>query len=194
MSCLGKTGLLGGNVAPLLDDGLLDLPGVGLGPGADLLGDINALLGGGELGDQLGDMGAGPLGFQWALLLGGVLHNSLGLLLADLSSLLESTPGGGAQLAGLLGTSSDRGVLLDALLLDAAHLTGPLGALGLGGVTGCLVLALLVLDGLALYDIVLDIVLLLLGPALGLVLGPADLGALHVAVLHQGGSAHLRAE
>ena len=194
MSCLGKTGLLGGNVAPLLDDGLLDLPGVGLGPGADLLGDINALLGGGELGDQLGDMGAGPLGLQWALLLGGVLHNSLGLLLADLSSLLESTPGGGAQLAGLLGTSSDRGVLLDALLLDAAHLTGPLGALGLGGVTGCLVLALLVLDGLALYDIVLDIVLLLLGPALGLVLGPADLGALHVAVLHQGGSAHLRAE
>lgn len=43
---------------------LLDLPGVGLGPGADLLGDINALLGGGELGDQLGDMGAGPLGLQ----------------------------------------------------------------------------------------------------------------------------------
>ena len=194
MSCLGKTGLLGGNVAPLLDDGLLDLPGVGLGPGADLLGDIHALLGGIELGHQLGDVGAGPLGLQGALLLGGVLDNGLGLLLADLGSLLEAAAGGGAQLAGLLGAPGDGGELLDTLLLDAAHLTGPLGALGLGGVTGCLVLALLVLDGLALYDIVLDIVLLLLGPALGLVLGSADLGALHVAVLHQGGSAHLRAE
>ena len=33
--------------------------------------------------------------------------------------------------------------------------------------------------------------LLLLGPALGLVLGPADLGALDVADLDEGGPAHL---
>ena len=32
--------------------------------------------------------------------------------------------------------------------------------------------------------------LLLLGPALGLVLGPADLGALDIAVLDEGGPAH----
>ena len=43
---LGKTRLLCGHIEPLLDNGLLDLPGVGPGPGADLLGHIHALLGG----------------------------------------------------------------------------------------------------------------------------------------------------
>merc|ERR1712200_371918 len=164
---LGETRLLGGHVAPLLDNWLLDLPGVGLGPGAHLLGHINALLGGGELGHQLGDLGTGPLGLQGALFLGSVLDNGLGLVLADLSTLLESTAGRGAQL------------------------TGPLGALGLGGVARGLILALLILDGLTGDNIILNIVLLLLGPALGLVLGPADLGALDVAVLDQGSPAHL---
>ena len=41
---MGRAGLLGGHVAPRLDDGPLDLPGVLLGAGADLLGDVNALL------------------------------------------------------------------------------------------------------------------------------------------------------
>ena len=80
--------------------------------------------------------------------------------------------GGGAQLAVLLGTP--------------CHKSGRLV-----GVAGGLVLALLLLDGLALNNVVLDVVLLLLGPALGLVLGPADLGALDVADLDEGGPAHL---
>ena len=67
--CLGESGLLGGNVAPLLDNGLLDLPGVLPGPGADLLGDVDALLGGLERGNELGDVLAGPLGLEVASLL-----------------------------------------------------------------------------------------------------------------------------
>ena len=54
--CLGQSGFLGWDVAPLLDDGLLDLPGVGTGSGADLLGDIHALLLGLEQGNKLGDV------------------------------------------------------------------------------------------------------------------------------------------
>merc|ERR1712032_1718061 len=57
---LGEAGLLRGHVAPLLDDGLLDRSGVGSGPGADLLGDIDTLLDGGELGHQFGHVLAGP--------------------------------------------------------------------------------------------------------------------------------------
>merc|ERR1711973_812376 len=188
---LGQARLLGGHVAPGLDDGLLDLPGVVPGAGADLLGHVDALLGGLELGHQLGHVVAGTLGLQRALLLGGVLDHGLGLVVALLGALLEAAAGGGTQLPGLLGATGDGGVLLDVLLGHAAHLSGPLGALGEGGVTGGLVSALLVLDGLARHHIVLHIVHLLLGPALGLVFGPADLGALDVAVLDQGGPANL---
>ena len=69
LSHLSQAGLLGGDVAPLLDDGLLDLPGVGAGPGADLLGDVNALLLGLEEGHQLGDVLARSLGLQVAVFL-----------------------------------------------------------------------------------------------------------------------------
>ena len=69
LSCLSQSGLLGGDVTPLLDDGLLDLPGVGTGPGADLLGDVNALLLGLEEGHQLGDVLARSLGLQVAVFL-----------------------------------------------------------------------------------------------------------------------------
>ena len=55
---LGKARLLSWDIAPLLDDGLLDLPGVGPGPGADLLGHVHALLGGLQLGNQLGHIPA----------------------------------------------------------------------------------------------------------------------------------------
>merc|ERR1719495_2055538 len=174
-----------------LEGALLLGGGVGPGPGADFLGHVDALLGGVELGHKLGDVGTGPLGLEGALLLGGVLDDGLGLLLADLGALLEATAGGGAQLAGLLGAPGNGGVLLDALLPHVADLAGPLGALGLGGVAGGLVLALLVLDGLALDHVVLHVVLLLLGPALGLVLGPADLGAADVTVLNEGSPADL---
>merc|ERR1712032_1528344 len=56
---LGEAGLLRGHVAPLLDDGLLDRSGVGSGPGADLLGDIDTLLDGGVVVGDVG--GVAPL-------------------------------------------------------------------------------------------------------------------------------------
>merc|ERR1711863_34702 len=189
--CLGQTRLLGWDVAPLLDDGLLDLPWVGSGPGADLLRNIHTLLSWGQLGDQLGDVLTGPPGLQRTLLLGGVLDNSLDLVVTLLSSLLEPTAGGGAELPGLLGAAGDGGVLLHVLLEDTAHLPRPLGALGVGGVAGGLVLALLLHLSPALHHVVLDVVNLLLGPALGLVLRPADLGSLDIAVLHQRSPADL---
>merc|ERR1719237_1558078 len=83
------------------------------------------------------------------------------------------------ELPGLLGAPGDGGVLLHWLLGHGADLLGPLGALGVGGVAAGVVLALL-----------LHLVHLLLGPALRLVLSPADLRALHVTVLHQRGPAN----
>merc|ERR1719489_95366 len=134
---------------------------------------------------------AGPPGFQGTLLLGGVLHNGLNFVVALLSTLLEATACGGTKLPGFLGASSDRGVLLHWLLGDAAHLPGPLGALGVGGVSRGLVLTLLLNLSSALNHVVLHIVNLLFGPALGFVLGPADLGSLHNTVLHKRGPADL---
>merc|ERR1711872_641192 len=136
-------------------------------------------------------MGACPLGLQRALLLGGILDNSLGLVITDLSALLESTASRGTQLPWLLCTSSDGSVLLDTLLVDIAHLSGPLGALGEGGVSTGFILALLILDGLTFDYIILNLMLFLLGPALGLILSSADLRALHITVLDQRSSAHL---
>merc|ERR1711863_258362 len=189
--CLGQTRLLRWDVAPFLDDGLLDLPWVGSGPGADLLGNIHTLLSGGQLGDQLGDVLTGPLGLQRTLLLGGVLDDSLDLVVTLLISLCEPTASGGAELPGLLGAAGDGGVLLHVLLGDTAHLPRPLGALGVGGVAGGLVLSLLLHLSPALHHVVLHVVNLLLGPTLGLVLRPADLGSLDIAVLHQRSTADL---
>jgi len=191
LSKLGQSRFLSGDIAPFLDHGLLDLSGVRFGPGADLLGDIHALLSGLELGDKLGHVGTSSLGLKRALFLGGILDNSLGLVIADLSTLLESTTSGGTQLPGLLGTSGDGGVLLHVLLLDAADLSGPLGALGEGGVSRGLISTLLILNSLALDDVILNIVLLLLGPALRFVLSSADLRSLDITVLDEGSSAHL---
>ena len=123
---LGKTRLLRRNIAPLLDNWLLDLPWVGSGPGADLLGDINTFLSRGELGHKLGHMLASTLGFKRTLFLGSVLDNSLGFVVTLLSSLLESTTSWGTELPGLLGTSGDWGVLLHILLGDRTDLLGPL--------------------------------------------------------------------
>merc|ERR1711860_118432 len=186
MRSLGEARLLRGHVAPLLDDGLLDRSGVGSGPGADLLGHIDTLLGGGELGHQLGHVLTGPLGLEGTGLLGGVLDNGLLLVITGrLRSRYESTAGGGTELPGLLGTSGDGGVLSHGLLGDAANLSGPLGALRLGGVSGGRLLALFLNLGSALDNIILDIVFLLLGPALGLVLGTADLGSLNATILDE---------
>merc|ERR1711994_426222 len=101
-------------------------------------------------------MSTGSLGLQGALLLGGILDNSLGLVITDLST----------------------------LLVDIAHLSGPLGALGECGVTTGLILTLLILDGLTLNNIIF----LLLGPALRLILSSTDLRALYITVLDQGSS------
>merc|ERR1719283_118001 len=136
-------------------------------------------------------MSTGSLRLQGALLLGGILDNSLCLVITDFSTLLEPTTSRSTQLSGLLGTSSDRGVFLHILLADITHLSGPLGALGEGGVTTGLILALLILDGLTFDYIILNLMLFLLGPALRLILGSADLRALHITVLDQRSSAHL---
>ena len=56
-------------------------------PGADLLGHVDALLGGGELGHELGDVAAGALGLDGALLRGLVLHDGLHLVVALLRPL-----------------------------------------------------------------------------------------------------------
>ena len=117
--------------------------------------------------------------------------SKLDFVVALLSTLLEATACGGTELPGFLGASSDRGVLLHWLLGDAAHLPGPLGALGVGGVSRGLILALLLNLGGALDDVVLHIVDLLLGPALGFVLGPADLRSLDVTILDKRGPADL---
>ena len=58
-----------GDVTPLLDHRLLDLPGVGAGPGAVLLGDVHTLLHGLKQRHQFGDMLALLLGLQIASLL-----------------------------------------------------------------------------------------------------------------------------
>merc|ERR1719458_126920 len=188
---LGQAGLLGRNIAPLLDNRLLDRSGVGPWPGADLLGDINALLSGLKLGNQLGHMLAGPLGLQGTLLLGGVLHNGLDFVVTFLSALLEATSCRGTELPWLLGTAGDRGVLLHLLLGHAADLPGPLGALGVGGVSRGLILTLLLHLSGALDDVVLHVMDLLLGPALGFVLSPADLLSLDITILDKRGPADI---
>merc|ERR1712015_82916 len=188
---LGKTRLLCGNITPFLHDRFLHLPGVGLGPGAHLLGYVNTLLNRLQLGYKFGDMGTSSLGLQRALFLGGILNNGLGLVITGLSSLLESTASRGTQLSGLLGTSSDGSVFLHCLLVDVTNLSGPLGALGEGGVTTGFIFAFLILDGLTFNNIIFDIMFLLLGPALRFVLSSADLRSLNITVLDQRSSAHL---
>ena len=183
LHCLGQSRLLRWHIAPFLDYRFLDRSWVCPRPGADLLGDIDTLLGGGELGHQLGHMLAGPLGLEGAVLLGGVLDDCLLLFITVLLSLSESTSCGGTELPWLLGTSGDGGVLLHLLLGHAAHLLGPLGALGISGVSRGLVLALLLNLGSALDNIILYIMNLLFGPALRLVLSATNLWALNVTIL-----------
>jgi len=156
--CLGKAGLGGGHVAPLLHDGLLDLPGVLPGPGAHLLGDVDTLLSGLEEGDKLGDVLALALGLEVTGLLGNLLDDSLLLIKALLLS-ADSLKLRAAELKndGLaLGLG---GVLGHTLLPGRALPPGPLGTLLLGGVSLGHILALLILDIVALNNIILNIVL-----------------------------------
>ena len=109
---LGKAGFFGGNIAPLLHNRLIDLPWVGPGPGAHLLGDVHALLCGLKLGHQFGHMLAGSLGLKVTLLLGGVLDHGLHLFVALRSSFREATASWATDFPGLLGAASDGCVLL----------------------------------------------------------------------------------
>ena len=86
---LSKTRLLRWDIAPFLDDRLLDLPWVGSGPGADLLGDIHTLLLRLQLGHKLGHMFAGALGLQGTCLSGSILNNCLNFVIALLGSLIK---------------------------------------------------------------------------------------------------------
>merc|ERR1712002_438066 len=186
---LGKARLLSGHVAPLFHHWLLHLPWVGPGPGAHLLGNINTLLSGLQLGHQLGDVLASPLWLQGTLFLRGILYHCLYLVIALLFSWHKATASRSTQLPGFLGAPGDWGVLCHRLLLHRAHLLGPLGALGVGGVARGLVLTLLLnLSGTS-DNIILNIMNLLLGPALRFILSPADLGALNITVLDKGSPA-----
>jgi len=188
---LSQTRFLRWNITPFLDNRLLDLSWVGSGPGADLLGDINALLSRGKLGNKFGNVLASTLGLKRTSFLGGILNNSLGFVITFLRSLLESATSGGTKLPWFLGTSGDGGVLLHILLGNRADLLGPLGALGVGGVSRGFILTFLLDLSLALNNVIFDIVNLLLGPALRLILSPADLRSLDITVLHKRGSADL---
>merc|ERR1719250_381501 len=188
---LGQSRFLRWHVAPLLDHWLLHLPWVCLGSGADLLGNIHTLLSRLQLGHQLGDMLAGPLRLKRTLLLGRVLDNSLGLVITLLFSFLESTSRGSTDLPWLLGASSDWSELLHRFLLNSAHLLGPLGTLGVGSVARGFILTFLLNLSLALNNIILNIMFLLLGPALRFILSPTNLRSLNFTVLDQGFSTNI---
>merc|ERR1719186_1140458 len=165
---LGQTRLFRWDIAPFLHHWLLHLPRVSPGPGTDLLGDIHTLLYWLQLGHQLGHMLAGTLRLQRTLLLRGVLDDSLGFVIAFLRSLCKSTSCWRTELPGFLGTPCDGRVLLDIFLGNRAHLLGPLAALGVGGVSTGLILTLLLVHSFTLHHIILDVMFLLLGPALAL--------------------------
>merc|ERR1712098_641643 len=156
---LGEARLSSWHITPLLDNRLLNLPWVGAGPGADLLGDVNTLLGRLKQGHQLGDVLALLLGLQVAGLLWYFSDNSLGLGEALLWARLQFTARWATKLLGDLLTLGLGRVLLDIGLLLGTDLLGPLGTLLLGGVSLSDILTLLLLDGLAVDDIILDIVL-----------------------------------
>ena len=120
---------------------------------------------------------------EGAGLLGIVPHHCLDLIVALLHPGLEAAPRGAAQGHGHLVALGDRRELLDILLRNIAHLPRPFGALGVGCVARGLVLALLLHLGPALHHVVLHVVLLLPSDALALILSPADLLPVTVAVL-----------
>jgi len=163
---LSQARLLRRNITPLLNHRLLDLPGADSGPGANLFGDINTFLSWGQFGDQFGDMLAGSLRLQATFFLGSILDDSLGFIITFLVSFSEATTSRGTQLPRLLSASSNGSVLLDSLLGNIADLSGPLRALGGGGVSRGIRLTLLFNLSPALNHIICDIMNLLFSPAL----------------------------
>jgi len=178
---LGKSRLCSGDIAPLLDNGFLDLPWVSAGPGADLLGDVDAFLSWLEKRDQLGNMLALPLGLKVASLLRDLLDNGLLLVKTLLWARLELAAGWATKLTWDLLALSLRRILLDLLLLRRTDLFRPLGTLLLSGVSLGDILALLLLDGLTSDNVILNVVLMVPGLTLGLIYGLTLLRALSLA-------------
>jgi len=147
----------------------LDLPWVSARPGANLLGDIDTLLSWLQKWHQFGDMLAFLLGLQVAGLLWDLSDNSLLFVKALLWAWLEDTSRWAAKLTWYLLTLSFGRILLDPLLLRFTDLLWPLGTLLLSGVALGDILALLLLDGFTLNNIVFHIVLMVPGLTLRLV-------------------------
>jgi len=119
---------------------------------------------------------AGLLGLQVTLLSRNLLDNSLSLLSAFLWARLQITSYWTAKLKWLLETFSMRGDFLDCYFLDRfAFNNWPLVTLLLSGVTLGDILTLLFIDSLATGNIILNIMYMVSGFALGTVLGPAHL-------------------
>jgi len=114
---LGKARFGSWDIAPLLDDWLLDLSWVSAGPGADLLGDVNTLLSGLEQGNQLSDVLALLLGLQVAGLLWDFGNDGLSLGEALFWAGLQLAAGGATELLGNLLTLGLGRVLLHVSLL-----------------------------------------------------------------------------
>merc|ERR1712121_113984 len=118
------------------------------------------------------------LGLQVASLLWYLGNNGLSLGEGLLWASFRFAAGWAAKFLGDLLTLSLRRVLLDGLLVCFTDLLGPLGTLLLGGVTLSNILALLLLDGLALNNVTLNSMLVVPGLTLGLVDSPTFLWAL----------------
>uniref|UniRef100_A0A0K2TU07 Uncharacterized protein n=1 Tax=Lepeophtheirus salmonis TaxID=72036 RepID=A0A0K2TU07_LEPSM len=157
------------NVAPFLDNGLLNLSGVLSGTGADLFGYINALFNRFEAGNQFGDLFASLLGFQVTVLLWDFLNDSFFLIETLFGPWLGNTAGGTTQLSGNLLTFSYGTVFLDVLLFRGTDLFGPFGTFLLGGVTLGDILALLFLNGLTVDNVIFNIVFMITSFTLGFV-------------------------
>jgi len=160
-----------GSVAPLLNDWLLDLPGVGPAPAANLFWDVDAVLAGLQQRHQLRHVLALPLGLKRTTLLRHILDDSFLLLLTLLCAWLYWTGRWSTQLEGDFLAFGLWRVLLDSDLVDLALVGRPLGALLLCGVALGNILALLLISLLALGNVILDIVLVVPGCALRLVFG-----------------------
>ena len=189
-SASSKAGFLGWDVAPFLDNRLLDLSGVGSGSCTDFLGDINTLLSWGQLGNQLGDVLASSLGLQGTLFLGRVRNNSLNLFVTLLCSWRKSTARWSTEFSWFLGTTSDGGVLLDILLGDVADLFRPLGTFSVGGIARSIIHTLLFHLSSTLNNIILDIMNFLFCPTLRLIFSSTDLRALNITILYKRSSAN----
>merc|ERR1719516_327288 len=97
----------------------------------------------------------------------------------------------GTELSWFLGTSGDWSILLDILLGDTANFLWPLGALGVGGVSGCLILTLFLNLSFTSNNIILNIMNLLFGPALRLIFSSTDLRSLNITILDKWSSTDL---